>query len=107
MPDAVGYTVKELFEKIDKKLDVMSGVISSKADHADLEMLRKDFIEHEKRTAKLESGVASKKELEDNESRLQLQERKTSTNRSLLIIGLLGLLGQLGATLALFLQIKH
>lgn len=107
MPDAVGYTVKELFEKIDKKLDVMSVVISSKADHSDVEKLREEFDALEKRYFKLESGVTTKEAVEANENRLEQNERKISANRTMLIIGLLGLIAQLIATAALFVQIKH
>lgn len=100
MPDAVGYTVKELFEKIDKKLDVMSAVISSKADHTDLENLRKEFDVLDTKVTKLESSAASKDTVDAN-------ERKAGSNRTMLIIGLIGLLAQAGATIALFMAIRH
>ena len=107
MPDAVGYTVKELFEKIDKKLDVMSSIISSKADHADLENLRKDFDGLDTKVTKLESGVATKDAVDANERRLQEGERKANNNRTMIIVGLIGLLAQMAGTLALFLQLRH
>ena len=107
MPDVVGYTVKELFEKIDKKLDVMSTIISSKADHSDLVNIQDDIRKLDARVDELEKGVASKGAVEANENRLLATERKLNNNRSMLIIGGVGLLAQLGATLALFLQMKH
>lgn len=101
---AVGYSVKELFEKIDKKLDVMSAIISSKADHVDLENARKEISAFEKRINQLEAGVASKEAVDENERRLQDNEKKTGTNRTLNIIAISGLLLHALGTLAMFLQ---
>ena len=55
--EGIGYTLKEVIEKLDRKMDVMFSVLASKADRAELSALdhRVNSVENElreKRAAK-------------------------------------------------------
>lgn len=76
----VRYSVKELFSRIDQKLDVVVQLAESKASQVDLDALESRVDHNTEQIEGLLEGVVEK--VDRNESRIQsLEEQKVNTHQ--------------------------